>query len=201
MISQLNGIIEEKGIHSVVVDVQGIGYELELPLSTAVSLPDRGQRVRLYTHFVVREDAHALFGFLQRRDRDLFRTLIRVNGVGPKLALAILSGLDSTALVRCVLDNDVATLVKVPGIGRKTAERLLIELRDRVRQEDSGHDAVASAVVQQALLVERSIEEEAESALIALGYKPQDAGRIIKKVRADGQSLEQLIKAALKSML
>ncbi len=201
MLSHVCGTVEEKTTHSVVLDVQGLGYELEVPLSTAFALPDRGQKVKLFTHFVVREDAHALYGFSQRAERDMFRTLIKVNGVGPKLGLTLLSGLDSQALVRCVLDNDVATLVKVPGIGKKTAERLLIELRDRVRQDPAGAALDKSNVEVQAALLQPSIDEEAEAALIALGYKPQDASKVIRKVRVEEQSLEQLIKAALKSML
>lgn len=199
MISQLTGLLEEKTTHSVLLDVHGVGYELEVPLSTAFALPGRGEKLRLFTHFVVREDAHALFGFLQRRDRDMFRTLIKVNGIGPKLGLTLLSGLDCDALTRCVLDEDVAMLVKVPGIGKKTAERLLIELRDKVQAFDAGTGVTLSR--SSVDLLPHSIDDEAESALISLGYKPQDATRAIKKVRQQNQTLEELIKAALKNML
>lgn len=201
MISQLTGLLEEKNTHSVLLDVHGVGYELEVPLSTAFALPERGEKIRLFTHFVVREDAQALFGFLQRRDRDMFRTLIKVNGIGPKLGVTLLSGLDCDALTRCVLDEDVSTLVKVPGIGKKTAERLLIELRDKVKTFAVDAHATEPARGTIDLPLAQSIDEEAESALIALGYKPQDATKAIKMVRVEGQTLEMLIKAALKNML
>lgn len=201
MISQLTGLLEEKTTHSVVLDVHGVGYELEVPLSTAFALPERGEKIRLFTHFVVREDAQALFGFLLRRDRDMFRTLIKVNGIGPKLGVTLLSGLDCDALTRCVLDEDISTLIKVPGIGKKTAERLLIELRDKVKA--FAVDAQTALPVRGTieLPLAHSIDDEAESALIALGYKPQDATKAIKKVRVEGQTLEVLLKAALKNML
>lgn len=201
MISQLTGLLEEKTTHSVVLDVHGVGYELEVPLSTAFALPERGEKIRLFTHFVVREDSQALFGFLLRRDRDMFRTLIKVNGIGPKLGVTLLSGLDCDALTRCVLDEDISTLVKVPGIGKKTAERLLIELRDKVKGFAVDAQAAQPARGTIELPLAHSIDDEAESALIALGYKPQDATRAIKKVRVEGQTLEVLLKAALKNML
>lgn len=201
MISQLTGLLEEKTTHSVVLDVHGVGYELEVPLSTAFALPGRGEKIRLFTHFVVREDAQALFGFLQRRDRDMFRTLIKVNGIGPKLGVTLLSGLDCDALTRCVLDEDISTLVKVPGIGKKTAERLLIELRDKVKVFAVDAQLTQPSQGTYELTLAQSIDDEAESALIALGYKPQDATKAIKKVRVEGQTLEVLLKAALKNML
>jgi Holliday junction DNA helicase RuvA len=199
MISKIIGHIEEKNTHSVLVNVQGLCYELEVPITTSFSLPEIGADVSLFTHFVVREDAQLLYGFLNKQDRDMFRVLIKVNGVGPKLGIAILSGLDSVALARCVIHDEVSTLVKLPGIGKKTAERLLIELRDKVKGMDVKNSSDAS---QQANIpFTTSIHDEAESALISLGYRPQDAAKAIKNAKTDNQSLEELLKAALKSMI
>ena len=199
MIGKIIGLIEEKSTQHVLINVNGLCYELDVPLTTAFSLPDIGAKVSLFTHFVVREDAQLLYGFLNRKDRDMFRVLIKVNGVGPKLGIAILSGLDSTALASCVIHDEVSTLVKLPGIGKKTAERLLIELRDKVKNlDDENHSGEA---VQTDISFSASVQDEAESALIALGYKPQDAAKMIKGAKADNQTLEELIKAALKSMI
>lgn len=197
MIGKIIGLIEEKQTHSVLVNLNGVCYELEVPISTAFSLPEKGQKVELFTHFVVREDAQLLYGFLSKQDRDMFRVLIKVNGVGPKLGITILSGLDSAALTRCVSNDEVSTLVKLPGIGKKTAERLLIELRDKVKDLCDDKDAL----LQEAIPYENAIQDEAESALVALGYKPQDAAKAIKQAKHENQSLESLIKAALKSMI
>lgn len=199
MIGKLIGIVEEKGTQSVLLNVSGVCYEIEVPISTAFSLPQEGSSVGLYTHFVVREDAQLLYGFLGKKDRDMFRVLIRVNGVGPKLAITILSGLDSLALSRCVLDDDVTTLVKLPGIGKKTAERLLIELRDKVK--DLAPENVDASLLDQIESPQVNEEDEAEEALVSLGYKAQDAKKAIKAARHDGQTLESLIKAALKGMM
>ena len=198
MIGRLKGLVEEKHTGSLVLDVNGVGYELDVPISTAFDLPNVGQAVSLFTHFVVREDAQLLYGFLRRADRDMFRILIKVNGVGPKLGIAILSGLDSRSLARCVEDDDVTSLVKLPGIGKKTAERLLIELRGKVKvmPESGGEEDLLGRAPSS-----YSVEEEAESALIALGYKPQEATKAIKKVAKPDASVEQLLKAALKSMM
>lgn len=199
MIGKVCGKLEEKSTHQALINVNGLCYEVEVPISTAFALPDKGEAVQLYTHFVVREDAQLLFGFLHKQDRDMFRVLIKVNGVGPKMGITILSGLDGPALARCVADDDISTLVKLPGIGKKTAERLLIELRDKVKSIESP-EAIRSEL-QNELKYSSSIEDEAESALVALGYRPQDAIKVIKAARAEGQTLEDLIKAALKSML
>lgn len=199
MISQIRGTLLEKTTHSMILDVNGLGYEIEVPLSTAFNLPDAGGQVHLFTHFVVREDAQLLFGFLKRADRDMFRTLIKVNGVGPKLGVAILSGLDSQGLARCVQNDDVSSLVKLPGIGKKTAERLLIELRDKIQQV-AGVDETPEAAHGGQGGEPLDAQSEAETALIALGYKPQDAAKMIKRVNAPGMSLEDLLKNALKSM-
>lgn len=199
MIAQLTGLVIQKSTHAVLLDVNGVGYEIEVPISTAFSLPEAGHKTTLHTHFVVREDAQLLFGFLEQRERDMFRILIKVNGVGPKLGIAILSGLNADSLVRCVQDDDVSTLVKLPGIGKKTAERLLIDLRDKVKGI-TPENAEPGGRVSDGSVVE-DLSGEAESALIALGYRPQDAAKAIKKASEPGQNLEQLIKQALKNML
>lgn len=199
MIGKIIGTVEEKSTHHVLINVHGLCYEVEIPITTSFSLPEKAQRVELFTHFVVREDAQLLYGFLHRQDRDMFRTLIKVNGVGPKMGITILSGLDGRALARCVADDDISTLVKLPGIGKKTAERLLIELRDKVEAlYPSGQQAQAP---QNQLSYPVAMRDEAESALVALGYKLQDASKAVKNARVEGQTLEALIKAALKSML
>jgi Holliday junction DNA helicase RuvA len=197
MIGKLIGVLEEKTTHNVLLNVSGVCYEVEVPISTSFSLPEKGGAVELYIHFVVREDAQLLYGFMSQQDRDMFRVLIKVNGVGPKMGITILSGLDCYSLARCVQDDDVTTLVKLPGIGKKTAERLLIELRDKVNKLPV--DGGGELNFDQRQL--ESIESEAESALIALGYRPQDASKAIKGAKQEGQSLEDLIKVALKSMM
>ncbi len=201
MIGRLSGTLLEKGTNSLVLDVNGVGYEVEVPLSTAFSLPESGQNITLHTHFVVREDAQLLYGFSRRDDRDMFRVLIRVNGVGPKLGITILSGLDSRSLARCVQDDDVSTLVKLPGIGKKTAERLLIELRDKVKVAEAEADDKGEVAEQSSPAATAHVQDEAESALIALGYKPTEAAKAIKRVWRDGIGVEEVLKLALKNML
>ena len=199
MIGQLRGIIAEKEAPDLLIDVQGVGYELQAPLTTFYKLPSVGDSITLYTHMSVREDAQQLFGFADRRERSLFRALIKVSGVGPKLALAILSGMEVGDFVRCVQLDDTSSLVKVPGVGKKTAERLLIELRDRLGDwgpSSSGDAAVVAAVKPAGEF------EDAENALIALGYKPQEASRAIAAVDADeNTSSEELIRLALRAMM
>lgn len=196
MIGRLKGIVIDKQAPDLLLDVNGVGYELLLPLNTFFDIPEIGETATLHTHFVVREDAQQLYGFSQLEERALFRHLIRVNGVGPKMALAILSGMSTDQFVRCVRSDDLATLVKVPGVGRKTAERLLIEMRDKL-------DTVAVEGVEDNLpTASRDINAEAESALTALGYRPQDAAKMVNRVAADNISTaEQLIRAALKAAL
>ena len=201
MIGKISGVLEEKNTHQALINVNGLSYEVEVPITTSFEMPEAGNKVQLYTHFVVREDAQLLYGFIKKQDREMFRVLIRVNGVGPKLGVAILSGLDSASLARCVQDDDVTTLVKLPGIGKKTAERLLIELRDKVKLLLMPESEVGSTKELSFASVAVSIEDEAESALIALGYKPQAATKSIKSCKKEGQSLEDLIKAALKNMM
>lgn len=197
MIGRIRGVLLEKQAPELLVDVAGVGYEIQAPMTTIYQLPAPGQPVELFTHLVVREDAQLLFGFATASDRALFRALIRVNGVGPKLALTILSGIDPEAFVRCVRDGDSVTLTRLPGIGKKTAERLLIEMRDLLKSWRIDGVAVGegSAVLPAA---GTHPVAEAESALVALGYKPQEASRMVAHAATDGASSEELIRAALK---
>lgn len=197
MIGRLQGRVLDKQAPDLLLDVQGVGYEVLVSLSTFFAVPDIGETVTLHTHFVVREDAQLLFGFAELSERSLFRHLIKVNGVGPKMALAILSGMSATEFALCVHNNDVATLVKLPGVGKRTAERLVIEMRDRIGDIDASSSGQIAETAKQP-----DIAEEAESALIALGYKPQDAAKMVSRAVADDiSSAEQLIRAALKSMV
>ena len=195
MIGRITGIIVSKVAPDVLVDVQGVGYEVLVSLGTFFDLPEVTEAVTLHTHFVVREDAQLLFGFSSLQERSLFRTLIKVNGVGPKMALGILSGMTAGEFAHAIRTDDVATLVKLPGVGKKTAERLVIEMRDRLDDIDVTVNANVSDK-------RPDIQQEAESALIALGYKPQDAAKMISRAEGDQiTSAEQLIRAALKSMV
>jgi Holliday junction DNA helicase RuvA len=189
MIGSLRGRIAAKTPPQLMIDVAGVGYELEAPMSTFFHLPAIGQEVSLLTHLVVREDAHVLYGFATQDERRLFRSLLKVSGVGPKIALALLSGISVEAFAQCILNQDVAALIRVPGIGRKTAERLFVEMRDRVANLDgtSGITSLGSA----------RPESEALSALIGLGYKPAEAARLLKVVDPGTHSTEELIRRAL----
>lgn len=192
MIGRVQGKILEKNSHQVVVDVQGLGYEVEIPLTTFFHLGESGSEVMLYTHLVVREDAHLLFGFSTVSERELFRALIKVNGVGPKLAVAILSGVDVKAFSRCIQNNDVKALTALPGVGKKTAERLIIEMRDRL-------PALADGFLPSAQRAP-DVVADAEAALIGLGYKPQEAARALAQIEDQDVSVERLIRQALKSL-
>ena len=196
MIGRIKGVILSKQAPDLLLDVQGVGYELLVPLNTFFEVPGIGETVTLHTHFVVREDAQQLYGFSQLEERVLFRHLIKVNGVGPKMALAILSGMSAKEFSRCVQRDEVATLVKIPGVGKKTAERLLIEMRDKISSiADDSSEPVTEQVTQ-------DISLEAESALTALGYRPQDAAKMVNRVAGEHiTNAEQLIRAALKSMV
>lgn len=205
MIGYIRGIIIKKQAPELLIDVGGLGYELQASMGTFYHLPETGQEVSLYTHLIVREDAHVLYAFYEEQERRLFRSLIRVNGVGPKLAVAILSGMDSDDFVRCVHGNDIQSLVRLPGVGKKTAERLLIEMRDRLKDwqqptvvgtdqhasQSSTPEAASSVMIQ-----------DAESALVSLGYKPQEASRAIMACLHEGHtSSEALIRDALRGMV
>lgn len=199
MISRLRGLLLAKTPPLVLVEVGGIGYEVSVPMTTLYQLPEPGDEVILFTHHVVREDAQLLYGFVTTRDRELFRTLIKVNGVGPKMALAIMSGMDSMELLRCVRSNNVKALSQVPGIGKKTAERLVIELRDRLTEwEDASTNHAGGG---QLVSPVHDAAAEAESALVALGYKPADAARMVLAAANElpQAGSEALIRLALRS--
>ncbi len=197
MIGRLRGTLIEKQPPLLLVDVQGVGYELEAPMSVFYELPAVGGEITLRTHLSIREDAHVLYGFLSDRERSLFRGLIRVSGVGPKLALALLSGMRADDFIRCVELKDTATLTRLPGVGKKIAERLVMEMRDRLG--DLGRmPALAASAGASAVPPPDDPRGEAVSALIALGYKPAEAVRLIDGLGDDpGQSSETLIRQAL----
>ena len=199
MISLLRGILLEKAPPILVIDVQGVGYEVFVPMTSFYSLPDTGREIQLHTHFVVREDAQQLYGFVTSRDRELFRTLIKVNGVGPKMALGIMSGMESHEVVHCVQTNNIIALTRIPGIGKKTAERLVIELRDKL--VDYAAEEISLAQGSSARLPINQTQMEAESALTALGYKPVEANRLVNQVAREqpAASSEELIRFALKA--
>ncbi len=201
MIGRIKGTLIEKQPPQILVDVQGVGYEIEAPMSTIFSLPAIGQEVELHTHFVVREDAQLLFGFASKQERILFRTLIKVNGVGPKMAVGILSGIGADDFARCVNHDDSAALVKIPGVGKKTAERLIVEMRDKMRDwlpQSEGFELTGEMSVP----VTDNALDEAEGALIALGYKPAQATKAVAKAQKllGNASVEELIRQSLKSM-
>ena len=194
MIGFLRGKLVSKTPPQLVIDVQGVGYEVEAPMTTFYDLPTIGEELKLFTHLVVREDAHILFAFSTESDRMMFRTLIKVNGVGPKLALTILSGQSADEFHRCIHDNDVQALVRLPGIGKKTAERLIIEMRDRLPDISDLSDQQATSNNYQ---VVNNPKREAISALCALGYKPLDANKMVQNIPQEDKSCEQIIKLAL----
>ena len=196
MIGRLSGILLRKEPPALLVDVNGVGYELEAPMTTFYDLPAVGEKVTLFTHLVVREDAHLLYGFSREAQRRLFRGLLKVNGVGPRVALAVLSGLADDEFVHCVLSEDIARLTQVPGIGRKTAERLIVEMRDKLPQLSAGSAPTPAS----ARAAAKDPVSEAMSALIALGYKPNEASRAVRAVPSKDLSAEEIIRQALKGM-
>lgn len=197
MIGSLRGRIAAKAPPQLLLEVGGVGYELEAPMSTFYGLPAIGEEARLLTHLVVREDAHILYGFATAAERQLFRNLLKVSGVGPKLALAILSGTTVEGFAACVTSNDATALTRIPGIGRKIAERLVIEMRDRLTADGGA----ANVNTPDAVVV--GAEGEAFAALVALGYKPAEATRLIKSAAGSeaGASTEDLIRRALQGAL
>ncbi len=195
MIGSIRGRIASKTPPQLMVEVSGVGYEIEAPMSTFFLLPSVGEEVFLLTHLVVREDAHILYGFGTHDERRLFRSLIKVSGVGPKIALALLSGINVEAFALCVQNQDIAALTKVPGIGRKTAERLVVEMKDRLGPPS---DAAVNAVVSPA---GANPEAEAFGALVALGYKPAEATRLLKAAGPGTHSTEELIRRALQGAI
>jgi Holliday junction DNA helicase RuvA len=200
MIGKIRGIILEKQPPQLVVDVNGVGYEIDAPMSTFYQLPDAGNEIHLFTHFVVREDAQQLYGFYTHDERLLFRTLLKVNGVGPRLALTILSSITPDEFVHCVLSNDTAALVRLPGIGKKTAERLVVEMRDKLSDWCSSSVVMDKMPEQHKNAERRQILNDAISALIALGYKQQEANRTVTKIDDGAANSEELIRRALREM-
>lgn len=196
MIGRLTGVLLEKQPPQLMLDVNGIGYLVDASMNTFYQLPECGECVTLHIHSVIREDAHLLYGFIQTEERALFRQLVKVNGVGPKLALTILSGMDPHRLIECIQSEEVNRLVKLPGIGKKTAERLIIEMKDKLSSI-----AVLPTNNQSepfTIVAAQSAFEEAVSALIALGFKPTEATKTITNIHKDGMTSEELIKMALK---
>ena len=202
MISYLVGQLVEKSTPWLVIEVNGVGYDVQASLNTFTDLPALGAEIKLLTHFVVREDAQLLYGFADQSERRLFRTLIKINGVGPKLALAILSGMDAAAFSHCIIVSDVASLTRLPGVGKKTAERLIVEMKDRLQEWHVDLPAEQIGGVGNTSSSQSLILAEAETALIALGYKPVEASKSLAKLDfSEIDTSEAAIRAALKTML
>jgi len=194
MIGRLKGVLASKMPPWLVVDVNGVGYELEAPMSTVFDLPEVGREVALFTHYAVKEDTVALYGFLREAERTLFRTLQKVSGIGAKTSLAVLSGSSPDEFARLVQTGDIASLTRIPGIGKKTAERIVVELRDRI-------DGMALTLPGMHGSVAKDPVAEASSALQQLGYRPVEVARLIKDVAESGDSAEGIIRKALKAAL
>jgi len=196
MISRLTGILAAKRAPQILIDCNGVGYEADVSMTTYYQLPEVGEQISIWTHLLVKEDSHSLIGFTGEQERKLFRQLIRINGVGPKMALTILSGIDDQQFAICIANNDVAMLTRLPGVGKKTAERLIIEMRDKI-------EALLSDIPAQQLSSDgHSIISEAIEALQALGYKPAAAEQMIGRAQQQGEahsSASQLIKKALQA--
>jgi holliday junction DNA helicase RuvA len=199
MIGRIRGILLEKQLPDILIDVQGIAYELQVSMTSFFRLPEMGHEVMLHTHFIVREDAQLLYGFYDLAERTLFRQLIKVSGVGPKIALAILSSITTPEFISCVLNNDSKRLVQLPGVGKKMAERLIIEMRDRIKELAQAQSAdMATPHVNTA---PKTAQQDAVSALVALGYKPQEASRAIQSHAHDKDlPSEDLLRLALKNL-
>lgn len=208
MIGRLRGILLEKQAPELLIEVAGIGYEVQMPMNCFYELPDIGQEAIIYIHYVVREDAQLLYGFNSKIERALFREVIKANGVGPKLGLAILSGMTASQFVYSVEQEDISTLIKLPGVGKKTAERLVVEMKDRLKgwSSDSGElsTPLTGTVSLQSDAVNaspKSAVDEAVSALIALGYKPQQASKVVSQIAKSEMDSEMIIRESLKSMV
>jgi len=208
VIGRLSGTLAEKFPPEILIECAGVGYEVTMPMTSIYVLPELNEQAVIYTHFVVREDAQLLYGFANTTERKLFRLLIKVNGVGPKLALAVLSAMSADQFVSCVAHDDISGIVKIPGVGKKTAERLLIEMRDRLKD----WQITSATVTTDAMPVQLNTEQtfvnsvsntkgDATNALISLGYKQAQADKAVKLVYTDGMTSEDIIRHALKSML
>ncbi len=202
MIGRLRGVLESKKPPNLLLEVQGVGYELQAPMSTIYQLPEVGSEVVLLTHFHVREDAQVLFGFYSDRERALFKALIKISGVGPKMALAILSGIEVETFITCVEQRNIAPLTRLPGVGKKTAERLVVEMAGKL-DVSSGDQSLSRTLLvgDNVSLSMLGAEEEAIGALINLGYKSQEAIRLIQKVSFKDANSEELIRSALQSLV
>ena len=206
MIGRLRGTLLEKTAPEILIECNGIGYEVSMPMISIYSLPELDSEAIIYTHFVVREDAQLLYGFANKTERKLFRLLIKVNGVGPKLGLAILSGMSAEQFVSCVAHDDLTTIVKIPGVGKKTAERLLIEMRDRLKDwqtelSSSPTDTFNLSPNDGLNVIKSDHRGDATNALVSLGYTSAQADKAVKGVYQTGMSSETLIRDALKAML
>ena len=195
MIARLSGTLIDKHPPLMVIDVGGVGYEVEAPLSVVPDLPENGQEIVILTHLQVKEDGHTLYGFASESQRTLFRQLLKISGIGAKLALTILSGASGDDLARFVAEGDSASLTRLPGIGKKTAERIIIELKDKL----DGFDVSASCLPGASAAIVKGPVGEASKALGALGYKPAEANRLIRSVLKPDMSTEEIIRSALKS--
>ena len=193
MIGSLIGLIKEKTPSSILLEVNGIGYEIAVPLSTSFQMPNVGESAYLLTHLVVREDQHSLYGFATDEERKLFRALIKISGVGAKLAITILSGTNVNGFIQSVVNEDIDALVHLPGIGKKTAERLIVEMKDKVSEISGDENSLSESN-------ENSAVAEAINALVNLGYKTKDAKTILDKIESEGLTVEELIRQALKSL-
>lgn len=208
MIGRLQGTLVVKHPPELLIDVQGVGYELQMPMTCFYELPELGQQVTVWTHFVVREDAQLLFGFNTLDERALFRLLLRAQGVGPKLALTIMSSMSAGQFITAIQSKDIGLLTKIPGVGKKTADRLVVEMKDRLKDftgADYGHHLSGALSAEQAqpqgLVVGANASHEAVSALVALGYKLNQAEQIVRKVASDEMSTEDIIRQALRAMM
>ena len=202
MIGRLKGVLLTKQPPTLLLDVNGVGYEIDAPMSTFYQLPEVNEEIVLHTHLVVREDVQQLCGFITETERSMFRSLIKINGVGPKLALSILSAISADDFARCIQDNDTATLVRLPGVGKKTAERLVIEMRDRLK--DWHVEALSNGTTPTGMMdIQHKVDpvEEAVSALIALGYKAPQASRMVSQIDSRDLSSEEIIRDALKASI
>jgi holliday junction DNA helicase RuvA len=195
MISRLTGVLVSKRAPQILIDCHGVGYEADVSMTTYYQLPEAGEKISIWTHLLIKDDAHSLVGFTTEQERRLFRQLIRINGVGPKMALTILSGIDEAQFALCVSNNDVAMLTRLPGVGKKTAERLIIEMRDKLDDVVPADSAAATAVAGP------SMSGEAVEALLALGYKAADAEKMIQRAQQAGShaSASELIRSALQA--
>jgi len=194
MIGSLIGLIKDKKPSLVLLEVSGVGYEVHIPLSTSFQLPNNGESTFILTHLVIRDDQHTLYGFATEEERKLFRTLIKISGVGAKMALTILSGINVNGFVQSVINEDVDTLVHLPGIGKKTAERLIVEMKDKIQDVTDSSELPGSSASDNNMIL------EARNALVNLGYKSSEARKILDKIDTTGLEVEELLRQALKSL-